>query len=908
MNPTKWKAIKETFSAVLELPLPERRAFLSKETEEVRREVERLLAVFPEAKNFINEPLVVEKGLRQNRREENLVGKRIDDYVILEKLGEGGMGVVFLAEQRGENFTQKVALKLIKRGMDTNLVLKRFLMERQILASLEHPNIARLFDGGSTDDGLPFFVMEYVEGESIKKFCENHGFDTRERLELFRKVCQAISHAHQKLVIHRDIKPSNILVSEAGEPKLLDFGIAKLLSPDWNAHGTEPTITDFRLMTPEYASPEQMRGQLTTTATDVYSLGVVLYELLTGTRPFKFNGKNAFEISADIDTQIPLRPSDAAEMTRANAGETRGRRKRNPKSKIQNPKSLKGDLDNIILKAIRREPERRYHSVHEFGDDIHRYLSGLPVKATADSGLYRLGKFINRHRAGVLACASFVLLLVAATALTSWQYFVARSERAKAQERFEELHAVAKSLLTDTNEALRNMPDGLEIRKSIVEKSVAVLDKLAIEEKEDAVFLTELADAYEELGKIRYLKFHESRAALGDYGKALRLREKAIRIAPQDVEIILKRSATLGAVLEVHTNSGDLEKILELWQMQRDNNLQALALEPENPRTLYGLSAQTEEVSGILQSLGRGAESEEQWRQSFDFIEKAIAAQAAKPFSPKDQVDLVTYMMQKGSLLQKAKRPDEALAIYQTAAGIAEKTYRADPSLRFAFNHASRIHRYMADIYGARGDWQKYLENTEFSVRWLTENVENKALNLKYLRGSVTFYIIRTGIALDKLGQKKAGMKRVDEGVNLYVLTAKENAKDGENLLYAPETLEMVSQFYGETNQTEKCARLWQEFIDLIEPFVVKNPNDTTSLGYLAYALERRGDVLAKYQSDRRTFAETDKMRILKALTSYQQSNTHQKEMLQFEPTNQTRLNQERAVALKISELRTKLN
>ncbi len=906
MNPEKWKTIKETFSAVLELPLPERVNFLSGKPRDVRREVEKLLSGYSEAENFISTPIIVEKGLRKNRREENLVGRQIDDYLIIKKIGEGGMGVVFLAEQRGENFSQKVALKLIKRGMDTNLVLKRFLMERQILANLEHPNIARLFDGGTTPDNLPYFVMEYVEGDSIKKYCETHRYGTKERLQLFIKVCAAISHAHQKLIIHRDIKPSNILVTEAGEPKLLDFGIAKLLSPDWNDSRTEPTVTDFRLMTPEYASPEQMKGKMTTTATDVYSLGVVLYELLTGTRPFKYGGKNPTEISDELLTKAPVRPSDAIENTSKNKGATRSETP-NPRSAIPNPKSLRGDLDNIILKAIRREPERRYNSVHEFCDDINRYLNGLPVRATADSRMYRIGKFIRRHRAGVLASFSFVLLLLVATFVTSWMYLVARSERAKAQQHFDELHEVAKSLMTETNAALKTLPASLEIRKSIVAKSVAVLDKLASEEKDDIVFLTELADAYDELGKIRHLKFHESRAALDDYDKSLRLRDRAIELAPNNVEILLNRSGTIGNILEVNYSFSDPERVLELWEMQRETNLRALAIEPDNPNTLYGLSAQTEELAGVLKNMGRDAESEEKMRQSFEYIEKTIAAQQTRPFVLREQVNLVGYLMQKASLLQKMKRPDEALKVYETAAEIAQKTYRADPTLRFAFNHASRCHRYMADIYGERGDWQKYLENTLFSVQWLTDNMENKALDPPYLRGSVTFYIIRTGVALDKLGRKKEGTAHVDKGVKLYFEAIKANAADGENILYAPETLNLVSQFYADTGQIEKGVAAWQEFIELVEPFVVKNPSDTTSLSLLAYAFERKGDIFSNYQSGSQTFAETDKTRLLKALTSYQQSHTQQKEMLRLEPTNQARLNQEKAVALKALQIKSKL-
>jgi len=539
MDPTTWKAIKETFSAALELPLPEREGFLSSSSEEIRREVERLLATYAEAKTFIGTPIIVEKGLREKATEASLVGKQIDQYLILQKLGEGGMGTVFLAEHCGQGFSQRVALKLIKRGMDSNAVLGRFLLERQILAGLEHPNIARLYGGGSTSDGLPYFVMEHVEGESIRDFCDNRQFDINERLTLFAKVCEAISYAHQQLIIHRDIKPSNIIVTAAGEPKLLDFGIAKLLLPD--TRDAERTATQFHVMTPDYASPEQLSGKMTTTATDVYSLGVVLYELLTGRRPFDFKGKSLTEIAEALQTQRPLRPSDcqlntdhAADVTRtaasAKAADTSsGSQSRRPQT---SSRGLKGDLDNIVLQAIRREPDRRYQSVVEFKDDIERYLTGLPVKATGDTVSYRAGKFIRRHRTVVATTVCFMLLLLISTAVTGWQYFVARAERAKSEQRLNQLRGVAKSLLTETNEGLKKIPQGLDIRKSIVEKSIVVLDNLAAEEINDPSFLNELADAYDELGKIRHWQFHQSRLALGDAQKALQLRRRAIAIAP----------------------------------------------------------------------------------------------------------------------------------------------------------------------------------------------------------------------------------------------------------------------------------------------------------------------------------------------------------------------------------------
>ena len=500
MDPATWKTLKETFSQALELSPAQRQSFLASLTPEIRREIDQLLSTYQEAQSFIDTPLVVQKGLRPNGSEENLIGKLVDDYLILEKLGEGGMGAVFLAERRGRDFTQRVALKLIKRGMDTNAVLRRFLMERQILAGLEHPNIARLFDGGSTADGVPYFVMEYVKGESIRDYCENRRLDVNQRLKLFTKVCAAISYAHQQLIVHRDIKPSNIVVTESGEPKLLDFGIAKLLSPDHLESNAERTATQFHVMTPDYASPEQLRGRMTTTSTDVYSLGVVLYELLTGTRPFRFKNKSPIEISEAILSHEPLRPSDCELRTVAEDSQdvTASERKNSktlanrPRGSLTSIRSLRGDLDNIVLQAIRREPERRYQSVVELSDDIHRYLDGLPVKATADTPLYHVGKFVRRHRTMVAATAAFILLLLVSITLISRQYFVARTERAKAEQHLSELRAVAKSLMTETNAALRKMPQGLEIRKSVVEKSIAVLDNLAAEQSNDLNFLNEL--------------------------------------------------------------------------------------------------------------------------------------------------------------------------------------------------------------------------------------------------------------------------------------------------------------------------------------------------------------------------------------------------------------------------------
>lgn len=911
MNPATWKTIKETFSTALDLPLPERENFLSNSSEEIRREVEKLLSTYQEAQTFISTPLIVEKGLREKAIEENLVGKQIDQYLILQKLGEGGMGTVFLAEHCGQGFSQRVALKLIKRGMDTNAVLGRFLMERQILAGLEHPNIARLYGGGSTSDGLPYFVMEHVEGDSIRDFCHNQRFEINDRLILFTKICEAISYAHQQLIIHRDIKPSNIIVTAAGEPKLLDFGIAKLLLPD--TRDAERTATQFHVMTPDYASPEQLSGKKTTTATDVYSLGVVLYELLTGRRPFDFKGKSLAEISDALRTQRPLRPSDCqldtqrgadgTTTTIAKASDTSsGSKSRRSQTSAR---GLKGDLDNIVLQAIRLEPERRYQSVVEFNEDIKRYLAGLPVNATSDTVGYRAGKFIQRHRIGVTVTVCFMLLLLIATAITGRQYFVARAEKAKAEQRLHELRGVARSLLTETNAALKKLPQGLEIRKSIVEKSAAVLDNLADDETNDPTFLNELADAFDELGKIRHWQFHQSRLALIDVNKAWQLRARAIALEPNAANR-KKLSETLPNLAEVYVSLADREGLLRVWQAQRENDLRILELEPNNPENYFSASAHVEDLAKTLEQLGRTEESAAQFKASFDLIEKAITLQQAAPVSIDGQLAMVWYLMQKANLLHSGKKLDEALAVYQAAADLAEKTYRADNTKVFAFNHASRTHRYMADIYGEKGDWQKYLECSEFSVNWIEGNRDNR--NLWGARPPNTaYYLMRVGIGLNKVGQKAAGLAKFEQGMKQYHDGLQLEETHGETLYYAFEIIEPATEFYLETNQDNKAVALWEEYIHLSEPFVEKTPDDTTSIGLLSYALERKGDVLAKYRKEQDTFAQTELGRLGAAFKSYEESSQRRQRILQLDPANQAHREAEKSLARKMSLLSERL-
>jgi serine/threonine-protein kinase len=364
--------------------------------------------------------------------------RRIGPYRLISELGRGGMGTVWLAARADEHFEKRVALKVV-RGSDSQEVFRFFRRERQILAGLEHPNIARLLDGGTTEEGLPYFVMEHVEGVPIDRYCDEHKLSVSDRLRLFEGVCSAVQHAHRSLVVHRDLKPGNILVTEEGVPKLLDFGIAKLLDPGVAGGVSAETIV---ALTPDYASPEQVRGRAITTATDVYSLGVILYELLTGQRPYRVKSNEHVEVLKAVCESDPARPSTAVGRTGERlkpdgtkviiTPEETGRLRHDTPQRLR--RRLKGDLDAIVLTALQKDPIQRYASVEALARDIRRYLRGQPILARKTSTVHRLRKLAGRHKLGVAAGAAILGLLVALAVTSTVQAARIRKERDRATE------------------------------------------------------------------------------------------------------------------------------------------------------------------------------------------------------------------------------------------------------------------------------------------------------------------------------------------------------------------------------------------------------------------------------------------------------------------------------------------
>ncbi len=503
MTPERWQRIKDVFSAALEASPEKRPALLEKGCDgdpELLQDVERLLVAHDKSTPFLLDTNRA-RGERDSGSSAGIAHRRIGPYEVLRDLGRGGMGAVYLAERADGAYRTQVAIKLVPRELATAELVERFRNERQILAALAHPNIARLLDGGTTDDGIPYLVMEYVNGVAIDRYCDAHALGVPERLSLFRPVCAAVHFAHQNLTVHRDIKPANVLVTEDGTPMLLDFGIAKLLTPGLPASGK--TATGF-MMTPEYASPEQVRNEPLSTASDVYSLGVLLYRLLTGQLPYRISGDSLLDVIEAVRDQEPVRPSAVV-------------------------RRLRGDLDNIVLRAMRKDPRERYASAEELSADIGRHLSGHAVLARPPTARYRVGKFVRRHKAGVAAAALLVSALVSAVVVTLRAARTARMERARAERRFDDVRALTGAFLFDFHDAIKDLPGSTAARKLVVQTALKYLDRIAVDSDAaaDASLVRDLATAYERLGEVQghYLASNlgENSNALSSYRKAVEL-------------------------------------------------------------------------------------------------------------------------------------------------------------------------------------------------------------------------------------------------------------------------------------------------------------------------------------------------------------------------------------------------
>lgn len=559
MGSPSWERIKVIFEEAIALPPGERHRFIEDQCADPadRQELTELLAYHEEDSDFLETPL--QEQALQVVGETLLTadeGKRIGPYRLIREIGHGGMGVVYLAERADGAYDQQVAIKLVPQIGPGEELLQRLQQERQILASLQHPNIARLLDGGLTSDGRPYLVMEYVEGVAVDQYCDQNQLGITERLQLFQAICDAVHYAHQNLIVHRDIKPSNILVTEDGSVKLLDFGIAKLQDEQQPAFQTR---ADLRLMTPEYASPEQVLGAPVTTATDTYALGVVLYKLLTGNRPYEIQDLSPSQVEQVVCVEDPPRPS--TQPYRPGMIAHKGKPDRQHRM-------LRGDLDNIVMKALRKEPARRYVSVQQFRDDIHRHLHKLPISARPDAMGYRAGRFIQRHTLGVAAAVAIVLALVGGIITTARQARIAADARNEAEQRFDAVRSLANTLLFDFHDAIRDLPGATPARRLLVENARQYLDSLSKDIGEESTLQAELAEAHERVGEVQgdphFPNLGDMAGAEAHYRNALGIRKKLWLSDTTDIDRRRDLANSMGRLAVVLSWSGDNESAIEV--------------------------------------------------------------------------------------------------------------------------------------------------------------------------------------------------------------------------------------------------------------------------------------------------------------------------------------------------------
>lgn len=596
----RWERVRALFDEALERDPDTRAAFIAAGAagdEALRREVLSLLAAHETTDTVLDAPaLQVLAEVPPEAPEASMTGRPIGPYVLEEEIGRGGMGTVYRAVRVEGEFDQIVAVKILPFGFGRNAILNRFRAERQILARLDHPNIARLLDGGTTPEGLPYFVMEFVEGRRIDRYADEERLSIEKRLQLFVTVCSAVQAAHQTLVVHRDLKPSNILVAADGTPKLLDFGIAKVLDP-LLPEEAELTMTSMRPLTPDYASPEHIRGDPVTTASDVYSLGVVLYQLLTGRRPYQLTGRTASQVERTVERQAPMKPSTAAvaashDVDAPDAVELAFRRGTTP-DRLR--RRLAGDLDNIVLMALRKEPERRYGSADRLAEDVRLHLDGRPVSARSPTVAYRFGKFARRHWPSVVSGILMLLSMAAGFGAARWQAGQTASAVAVAERRGDEIRGLASTLVSELDAEIAQLPGSDRVREQALEHAVATLEGLAQESGQNAEYLGPITEGRLKLGELARAR-DDRDGALGHARQALDSATRLGEARPESQEAMLAAARShllLGELLaSPGSESGDAGDALAHY---RD----ALRLLENAPDTFQAREARDRAREGI---------------------------------------------------------------------------------------------------------------------------------------------------------------------------------------------------------------------------------------------------------------------------------------------------------------------
>lgn len=846
MTPERWKQIQENLDVAAALAATERESFLNQlgnADRELQQEVESLLSYQTKDPGFLQTAALESLAHGQWRQPKriSLLSRVFGPYQLTELLGVGGMGDVYRAVRVDGQYEQQVALKIVRSDF-TGELTTHFRNERQILATLVHPNIARILDGSTTEDGVPYVVMELIEGLPITQYCDQNHLPTDDRLKLFRTVCSAVHYAHQHLVVHRDIKPSNILVTADGMLKLLDFGIAKILDP--NSASENATRTGMLIMTPEYASPEQLRGEPITTATDVYSLGMVLYVLLTGCHPFHARGNMPHEVARGVLEMEPERPSAVLRRKETDAQSGGGKcaallvesnaRNASPENQSSN---LSGDLDSIVLKALRKEPRDRYSSADQLSEDIRRHLEGLPVLARKGTLSYRASKYVLRHKVAVGSAALVLLTLVAGIVLTLHEARIAERNGLRAERRFSDVRKLANSLLFEIHDSIKDLPGSTQARKLIVQNALQYLDSLSSEAAGDPSLQRELATAYERVGEVQghYLisNLGETENALHSYQKALTIRKilSASKNANVQDRVALARcqrlvASQLAATGEIQSAFQNIQAAITLGESLRTKR-------PQDTNVLSELSL-SYEIRGQIQrgnwatltGLGDQVAALDSYRKAVE-IDKALVQFDSSQGSFQralwhDEVDYADMIR----ILDGAKWP-QALKVYKQALQVTKKINEETPSIQRGRDLATVYNR-IGMAYDAQGDHIRSFESHHEATKIYEDLLSKDPSNAMISQGLAIAYANAGEEVGAGLHRKTESEAYLDKSVELMRALVKSSPQNASQVGFLAQMFVSRARNFLYWKSLKAARRDYESAVQLYRELAAK---DTTNMG-----------------------------------------------------------------------------